>query len=270
MIRKCFTINPHRTLDEILSYEEHLVKTNIYQGCEIFYPYNTTLEQFENYKKGINNFLKYDNFEIVCHLPYGAQNNVATYVNLDETMKRLLAGIDFASLFNVTRVTYHPGNLDGTMSRDDAIKLAIKNISILAKHAKKYNIIFMIENLIGEQELCAKIEETRYFLDELKDDNVKLIFDCAHAHCAYKGEKEAVFNFLEEFKNQIYHLHVSDNHGLRDEHAPLLSGTIDYVRYFRRLKELNYNGLYSSEVLFKDYNDLIKTSNTLDSIEKEL
>ena len=38
-MRKCFTINPNRSVEEIKSYEENLVKTNIYQGCEIFYPY---------------------------------------------------------------------------------------------------------------------------------------------------------------------------------------------------------------------------------------
>ena len=270
MIRKCFTINPHRKFDEILSYEEHLVKTNIYSGCEIFYPYNVSKEQLDDYINGVSNFLKYDNFEIVCHLPYGAQNNVATYLDLDATMNRLIAGIDFASKFKATRVTYHPGNLDGSLNRDEAIKLAIDNIRVLANHAKKYNMIFMLENLIGEQELCAKKEEMRYFLDSLKDCDVKLIFDCAHCHCAYKGDKEAIFDFLEEFKNEIYHLHVSDNHGLRDEHAPLLSGTIDYIRYFRRLKELNYDGLYSSEVLFKDYLDLLETSKTIDKIEKEI
>lgn len=270
MIRKCFTINPNRKLEEILSYEENLVKTGIYSGCEIFYPYNVTKEQFDDYCTGIYSLMKYDNFEIVCHLPYGASNNVATNVNLEDTMNRLKNGIEFASKFNATRLTYHPGNLDGTLSRDDAIKLAISNIKILAKHASKYNMIFMIENLIGENELCAKIEETRYFIDNLKEENVKLIFDCAHCHCAYKGDENAIFNFFEEFKNEIYHLHISDNHGLRDEHAPLLSGTINYIEYFRRLKEISYTGLYSSEVLFKDYNDLINTSDTIDKIEKEI
>ena len=270
MIRKCFTINPHRKLEEILSFEEHLIKTNVYQGCEIFYPYNVSNEQLEDYIKGVSSYLKYENFEIICHLPYGALNNVATYVDLENTMDRLIAGIDFAARFNATRLTYHPGNLDGTLSREDAIELAIKNIRILAKHAKKYNMIFMLENLIGEHELCAKKEEMRYFLDSLKDVDVKLMFDCAHGHCAYKGEENAIFDFLDEFKNEVYHLHVSDNHGLRDEPAPLLSGTIDYVRYFKMLKQINYEGLYSSEVLFKNHLDLIETSKTIDKIEKEI
>ena len=266
MIRKCFTINPHRTKDEILSYEENLIKTNIYSGCEIFYPYNVSEEQYNDYIQAVKSYLKYDSFEIVCHLPYGAMNNVATYKDLDETMTRLKKGIDFASLFNVTKLTYHPGNLDGSLSRVEAIELAIKNIRELALYAKKYNMIFMIENLIGEQELCAKLEETKYFLESLKDCDVKLIFDCAHCHVAYKGDNNAIFDYLNTLGDYLSHIHVSDNHGLRDEHAPLLSGTIDYVKYFEWLKQHGYKGLYSSEVLFKDYNDLIKTSNSMDII----
>lgn len=270
MIRKCFTINPHRTKEEILSYEEHLIKTNIYSGCEIFYPYNVSKEQYNDYIEAVKSYLKYKDFEIVCHLPYGALNNVATYKDLEETMQRLKNGIDFASQFNVTKLTYHPGNLDGSLSRAEAIKLAIKNIKELSLYAKKYNMIFMIENLIGEHELCAKLEETKYFIDNLKEENVKLIFDCAHCHVAYGGDNNAITKYIDTLGEHLEHIHVSDNHGLKDEHAPLLSGTIDYVKYFSLLKELGYKGLYSSEVLFKDYNDLINTSNSIDIIENKI
>ena len=44
MIKKSFTINPNRTIDEIRSYKELLVD-GIYQGCEIFYPYNKTKDK---------------------------------------------------------------------------------------------------------------------------------------------------------------------------------------------------------------------------------
>ena len=37
-MRKCFTVNPNRTKEEIAAYEV-LLKNNIYQGVEIFYPY---------------------------------------------------------------------------------------------------------------------------------------------------------------------------------------------------------------------------------------
>ena len=43
-IKQCFTINQHRTTEEFNSYEE-LIKQGLFQGIEIFYPYDKTEEQ---------------------------------------------------------------------------------------------------------------------------------------------------------------------------------------------------------------------------------
>ena len=50
MIRKCFTVNPNRTKEEINSYEV-LLEKGIYVGVEIFYPYQKSLEHIEMYKE---------------------------------------------------------------------------------------------------------------------------------------------------------------------------------------------------------------------------
>ena len=44
-IKQCFTINQHRTTEEFNSYEE-LIKQGLFQGIEIFYPYDKTEEQW--------------------------------------------------------------------------------------------------------------------------------------------------------------------------------------------------------------------------------
>ena len=48
MIRKCFTVNPNRTKNEILEYEKCLEK-GVYVGCEFFYPYNKDEEHKKIY-----------------------------------------------------------------------------------------------------------------------------------------------------------------------------------------------------------------------------
>ena len=154
MIRKCFTINPARTKEDILSYEENLIKTKLFSGCEIFYPYNVSKEQYLDYVDGVKSYLKYQDFEIVCHLPYGRENNLASLNNIDEIMTRLKKGIDFASMFNVHKCTIHPGELDGSVSREEAINLSIKHVQELATYAKQYDMTIMIENLVGSHELC--------------------------------------------------------------------------------------------------------------------
>ncbi len=270
MIRKCFTINPMRLLKDIQSYEEHLIKTGLFKGCEIFYPYNVNSEQYNDYIKGVKEYLKYPDFEIVCHLPYGKENNLASYANLESIMDRYYHAIDFASNFNVHKLTLHPGELDGTLCKKDAIKLSISNVEKLNLYAKKYNMTIMIENLVGSHELCLTKEEMKDYLDSFKNHDVKLIFDCGHCNVGLNLHKSSINDFVSYLKDYLYHIHISDNNGQTDQHQKIGSGNINFQSYFQLLKDINYSGLYSFEVLFNDYHDLINTSNAVDEIEKKL
>ncbi len=269
MIRKCFTINPLRTKEEILSYENHLIKTGLFAGCEIFYPYNVSVEQYNDYVEGIKSYMKYDNFEIVCHLPHGKANNIASYTDLDNIMERYYNAISFASMFNVHKLTLHPGELDGTLSKEEAVKLSIENVKKLAKFASKYDMTIMIENLVGSNELCLNKEEMKNYLSNF-NHQVLMTFDCGHCHASNTINKTPINEFVKYLKEYLAHIHLSDNHGIRDEHQALGTGTIDFVSYFKTLKEISYEGLYSSEVLFNSYEDLLLTSKKIDEIKNKI
>ena len=51
-VKSCFTINQHRTTEEFKTYEE-LIKNGLFQGVEIFYPYDKTPEEQETYKQNV-------------------------------------------------------------------------------------------------------------------------------------------------------------------------------------------------------------------------
>lgn len=256
MIRKCFTVNPNRKKEQILDYEK-MLKEKIYVGCEFFYPYNKTKEEQQEYLQNISSYLKY-NCEFVCHLPYGKDNNLATNDNLDVVMDRMCQAIDYASNLPVTKLTLHPGELDGTLSKEEAVCLASRNIKKLCKYASKYNMIIMLENLVGAHELMKTPEE--YF--ELKllidEPNLKFIFDVAHYYASNQevNYKKDIIQFVETVKDDLYHLHISDNDGTRDQHARIGLGTIDFNKYFKKLESIKYEGLYSSEILFNTADDL--------------
>ena len=266
-MKKCFTVNPNRTVDEILSYEI-LLKNNIYQGVEIFYPYNKTKEEQEEFKKALKTYLKYD-VEFICHLPYGILNNPASYINLDETMDRFFKAIDFSNEFGVKKLTLHPGCVN-ELSRNDAIILASQNIKKICQYARKYGMMVMLENLIGEQELMRLPQE--YFeLKKLVDEsNLKFIFDVAHFHASKfdDGKSQNIIHYVEQIKDDLYHLHLCDNLGERDTHSRIGTGNIDFETYFKYLKEIGYSSTASSEVLFNTVDDLIQTAKDIDKYDK--
>ena len=80
-MRKCFTINPNRSVEEIKSYEENLVKTNIYQGCEIFYPYLKNVQERKAYKDAVKSLMKY---ELIQNHLFAFQNLINVYKKIQE------------------------------------------------------------------------------------------------------------------------------------------------------------------------------------------
>lgn len=258
MIKLSFTINPNRTIEEIRSYKQ-LLAEGIYQGCEIFFPYNKTEEEQLVYLNGVKEYLKYTN-DFVCHLPYGGENNLASFVKLDQTMKRIKDAIIFSSNLPVKKLTLHPGYMDGTLEYDDAFNLMVKNIKELCIFARKYDMTIMLENLIGKQEFMKSKEDFFLMKSLINEPNLKLIFDVAHYYCSHIEEEKDIKDFILSTKDDLMHLHVSDNDGTRDKHARIGTGTIDYQLFFDTLNSIGYDGLCSSEVLFNTVEDLKQTA----------
>lgn len=262
MIKKSFTINPNRTIDEIRSYKKLLV-LGIYQGCEIFFPYNKTKEEQQIYLDGVKEYLEYTS-DFICHLPYGGENNLASYEKLDQTMKRIKDAIVFSSNLPIKKLTLHPGHLDGTLKYEEAFDLMIKNIKELCLFASSYGMTIMLENLIGEREFMKSVDDYFQMKKLIDEPNLKLIFDVAHYYCSHILETKDIKAFIERTKDDIMHLHVSDNDGTRDKHARIGTGTIDYQLFFDTLNSIGYDGLCSSEVLFNTVDDLIQTASDID------
>ena len=269
MIRKCFTINPNRTKEEIESYKS-LLEKGIYVGVEIFYPYNKDEEGINTYINAVKEYEKIKGVEFVCHLPHGKVNSLATYENIDMIMDRYKKAIDFSSIFGIKKLTLHPGEEDGTLSRNEAIKVAAKHIKELCNYAKKYDMTIMLENLIGDKELMRTPEEYFELKELINEPNLKFIFDLAHYHASKfdDGNSQNIINFVQKIKDDLYHVHISDNDGISDMHAGIGVGNIDYKTYFLELQKIGYTGLYSSEVLFNSADDLLKTARDMDNILK--
>lgn len=265
-MKKCFTITCLRTNEDIKKAEELLVKTNLYQGCEIFYPYNVSEEKKQEYINNIKRFMKYPNFTIVCHLPYGINCNPATLNNLEHTLQIYYDAIDFASQFNVKCATLHPGHLDKNFSHQQSLAISIQSCQKICDYAKQYDMDIAIENMVNPDELCLKLEEMIFYHQQVNRNNLKLTLDCGHYHASSTNEKSKkdLSEYAITFKDKIAHLHLHDNCGVKDQHLKLGEGTIDFKTYFKTLKDIGYNGLYGSEVLFNDYSELILTAKKLD------
>ncbi len=259
MIKKCFTINQHRTTEEFASYER-LIKEKKFSAIEIFYPYDKTEEEQEVYKQNVLNLMKYD-IEVVLHLPHGNHSNLCNPSNYTEVIERFKKAIDFSKQFGVKKLTLHLGGFDGndeTVSRDELVNKCIENVKKLADYC--YPQYLMIENMPASNELGYSPDEILYIITKANCSNVKFIFDFGHANVSQYRIEE----YIEKLSNFLMHLHISDNDGTKDQHHRIGTGNIDYKKIFKLLSF--YKELYCLEIIYQDVNDLIVYEKDLNKV----
>lgn len=264
-MRKCFTINCMRGKDDFDGYEI-ILKNNLYQGIEIFYPYNVDDEQKKYYSYRVNKIKNEINPEIVLHLPHGPLNDLLgnNKVTKEEVYERMTKAIDYAAMFSVKKLTLHLGSYQLESSRVEAINKVCTIVSSLCDYASNKDMNIMIENMPSYNELGYSPEEILYIIKRVNKDNLKFILDTGHANCS----KYDLVEYVTLLSDYLYHMHFNDNNGMRDEHKRVNSGNIDFEKLFEKLSEVGYSNLHCMEVLFKTYKDLIEYEKDISVYER--
>lgn len=94
----------------------------------------------------------------------------------------------------------------------------------------KQDIQISMENLLEEE-----IYPMRDVWEKVDAENFSLCLDTGHAHCY---SKHSVEEWVRELNCSIGHLHLHDNLGLKDEHAPLGEGNINWDKVIHMLYDL--------------------------------
>ena len=266
-MKKCFTINCMRKKEDFIGYDK-IISEGLFQGVELFYPYNVDESQAKLYEEEVRKLLnKHQDIEVVLHLPHGGVNNL---VNKDgsknnDIYERMIGAINFANKFNVHKLTLHLGSSfkDDGVSRAMLVDGVILVLKELCDYAKRYKMNVMIENMPRDSELGYSPDEILYIINNVGKDNLKFIMDTGHAHVS----SYELSLYVEKLKDYLYHMHFSDNHGISDEHKPIGEGNIDFKSLFIDLKKVKYNELHCLEILFNDYTDLIRYAKKIDEFD---
>lgn len=246
MKRLCFTITSLRSSKTIREFRE-LISKKLFQGIEIFYPYNLDEEGMQRYKEDIEYILKgHDDVEVVMHLPHGVENDL---ISQDNIMLRYFNAIDYAGYFNVKKFTLHLGS----KLKEDYLERCIKNVEKLCDYANHYDACIMIENMPADNEIGSNLEELEYIFKTVNKKNLKFIYDTGHGHVALKDTDKEI-EMIKKMRPYLAHMHINDNDSTKDMHARIGSGNVDFKKIFSELDD--YEGLYCLEILFNDYKDL--------------
>lgn len=95
-------------------------------------------------------------------------------------------------------------------------------------------------------------KEMEYFAPYITpEDNFGILIDCGHMHLRHtsagKSNSHDVAEALMHLPLPLIEVHLSGNHGLRDEHLPPEEGTFPMDGFVRGLRALGFDGLCTIE-----------------------
>ena len=123
-----------------------------------------------------------------------------------------------------------------------------KVMALLLEKTEKDNFIFCMENAPYKPEHDEKyptIAEIATFVQSFGQDKMFMTYDLNHGNL-----NEDPIKSCADYANLIKHIHISDNHGLREEHLVPGRGIINFSQIFSALYTYGYKGPWNLEFVF--------------------
>jgi sugar phosphate isomerase/epimerase len=181
------------------------------------------------------------NLEFVVHAPWAGINIATPSLSLRHAvLKRLTKSIVLAGQLDCRLWLFHPGSKTGLSHfyPDEDWQLHLESVRALLRVARREGVEIAIENTPEPfPSLMKSVDDFRRFYDELEDD-IGMVLDIAHANL-----NNQIQDFIEQFSEKIVHVHVSDNDGANDLHLGIGYGNINWEKFAKLVKTVDYGNL---------------------------
>ena len=174
------------------------------------------------------------------HAPFHMMNELWTDTDPVKSLIKLHGAIDSCSNYAIKTLVVHPTDTTAPPPVSEVGKTYFRG---LIRYAKSMNVDLAFENIERPEYLDT-------IFGECDDTNVKLCYDLGHENCFSKGS-----DVLGKYGERLKALHIHDNDGNSDQHAIPFDGNIDMDRFVSKLKDLEYYGMITLEVM-RDRSDL--------------
>jgi sugar phosphate isomerase/epimerase len=189
------------------------------------------------------------------NIPYGLHS--ASYVNTAEIMpivreaseQHLLDYITLSKDIGAEYCVIHCGYYFSKF-KDVVMQNLFKTFRPAVKLAEELDVPLVIENMNAVHPdsemvyLGVTIEELNQVFEAVPSTHLGLALDIGHAALLPGG----VASWIESFPEKIFHLHLSDNDTVLDQHLPIGDGDIDFRAAFDMLDNIGFKGTATLEV----------------------
>lgn len=164
-----------------------------------------------------------------------------------DSVRYIQDSIKTAASLGAPLVSICPGHSLYGQGREDAWERLKESLRTLSSFASGHGIRLAVEPADRyETDLVQTSDDALLLLEELGLDNVGVVFDTGHGHVLGENLAEAV----RKLGSALFHIHIDDNHGQRDEHLIPGDGTIDFAAFLAGLEQMGYRGFLTVELGF--------------------
>lgn len=232
------------------------VKEAGYQGIDLWggRPHTYHVDMNKDRVEQIRGVLKETGLEVPCFIP--AQFRYPTHIASPYESVRSLSvdylrgSIDAALKLGCNKVSLCPGHSLHHQGKANAMKVLVKSSREIMDYANDKGVkIFMEPAHAFETDLLLTVAQTIDFIQTYNMDGMGVCLDTGHCHV----NGESLAESLKDIHAQKIplHVHIDDNHGSSDDHLIPGEGNIDFVPFFKALKEIGYDGFVTAELGWK-------------------
>jgi fructoselysine 3-epimerase len=154
-------------------------------------------------------------------------------------------GLELAAGLGAPLVSVCPGHTLAGQSKADGWGRLRASLLEICGRAKKLGVRVAIEPADAyETDLMNTVAETMQMVNELDLPELGVLLDSGHAHVSGESFTQAVLAAGE----RLFHVHVDDNLGKRDQHLVPGDGTCDFNALMEALKAAGYQGYLTAEL----------------------
>lgn len=153
--------------------------------------------------------------------------------------------IQTAAAFGAPVVSVCPGHTLYGQSVEDGLDRLRDSLNSIAEFAASYKISIAIEPADKyETDLVSTCMDGLIMAKSLDHNNLGVLLDNGHAQVVGEDVPETIANL----KERMFHVHIDDNHGQRDQHLVPGEGIFNFVSMLKALAQGNYRGYLCAEL----------------------
>ena len=222
-----------------------------YDGIDIWggrpHAYRRDLQQFEI--EELKGLLEKNNLGVASFIPAQFRYPTCLCSNNEiirqDSVAYIQDSIRTAFALGAPIVSVCPGHTLFGQGELDAWKNLRTSLDEICRFALPLNIKIAIEPADRyETDLIQTISVALRMINELDHDNLGIVLDTGHAYVVGESAVDA----LTAAQDRLFHIHIDDNLGLRDQHLVPGQGSFDFSAFFKALEKSGYQGYLGVEL----------------------